>query len=502
MDSITSRTSPPSAPVARVSPLTLPVVLIGVLLVAMSVSGTAVALSSMGEDLGTSGSPLNWVVAGYNLAFAAMTLVAGSTADRIGRRRVFVGAALVFTAGFATTAVSTSIVVTDIARIVSGVGGAGIMAAGGALLAAEFGGPARNRAFALMGTVAGTGIAVGPTLSGLLISVTGWRGAFVVFTVVGLLVALGATRTRESRADGTRGSDWTGGTLFVAALSLLMFALLEAPARGWTHPGIVLCLLAGLAALLVFARGQRRSSSPVLAPSLVADRGFLGWSLATLTTSVGFLGALVFLPTYLQAAGGLSPAAAGVTMLLLTGPVLVVPLAAVTLVAWRVSARLLILVSLALVVLGNFGLMLLSSSHVVAVVAVPLLMIGTGMGVSFGLADGQAMSMVAADSVGMAAGFLNTLRGAAEALVIAAFSAALLSLLTGRLGDAERAAHVSAGHLSSPGSPTELGALTWSWHMTQLGVGVVCLVLAVAVAVLITGGRHRSRDETKAGAGI
>lgn len=177
-------TGTPVPPTVRmdVSPprLTLPVILVGVVLVAMSISGTAVALPGIGEELETSGSALNWVVAGYNLAFAATTLVAGVAADRAGRRRVFVVAALVFTSGFALTAASTSILVADLARVLSGAGGAGIMAAGGALLAAEYDGAARNRAFALMGTMAGVGIAIGPTLSGLLISATGWRESFVV----------------------------------------------------------------------------------------------------------------------------------------------------------------------------------------------------------------------------------------------------------------------------------------------------------------------------------
>lgn len=158
------------------SRLTLPVVLIGVGLVAMSISGTAIALPSIGRDLDASGSALNWVVAGYNLAFAAMTLVAGAAADRVGRRRMFVVAAIVFSAGFLVTALAPTILVVDIARLVSGAGGAGIMAAGGALLASNYDAAARNRAFAFMGTMAGVGIAVGPTLVGGLIWLTAGGG--------------------------------------------------------------------------------------------------------------------------------------------------------------------------------------------------------------------------------------------------------------------------------------------------------------------------------------
>ncbi|MCD0444661.1 MFS transporter [Glycomyces sp. A-F 0318] len=487
-------TVPDAAPEAaqRTSPLTLPVVLVGVVLVAMSISGTAVALPSIGRDLGASGSPLNWVVAGYNLAFAAMTLVAGSTADRIGRRRVFVFSALVFAAGFAVTAASLSIVLTDIARIVSGAGGAGIMAAGGAILASEYEGAARNRAFALMGTMAGVGIAIGPTLSGLLIAVTGWRGGFAVFTVVGLLIVFGGTRIRESRASGSR-TDRLGSGLFVAALTLLMYALIEAPELGWTHPAVLATAVAGFAALAVFALVQRRSAAPVLAPSLVANRGFMGWSMATLTTSIGFLGVLVFLPTYLQAAGGMSPALSGTAMLLLTAPVLAAPLAASGLVNRGVSARLLITLALAFVTAGNLWLTALDSERALATAAVPLLLIGIGMGASFGITDGQAMALVPAESVGMAAGFINTLRGAAEALVIAAFSASLIGLLTGRLGDGARAAAVSAGRTSADGRASELEAFTWSWRVTQLGVGLLCLVLAIIVALLIFGGKTGAR---------
>ncbi|WP_224756314.1 MFS transporter [Streptomyces sp. col6] len=478
----------------RPSPLTLPVVLTGVVLVAMSISGTAVALPSMGRELDASGSALNWVVAGYNLAFAAMTLVAGSTADRVGRRKTFVASAVVLSCGFLVTAVSPSVLFTDAARIVSGAGGAGIMAAGGAVLAASYEETSRNRAFALMGTMAGVGIAVGPTLSGLLISATGWRGSFVVFTALGTLITAGATRMHESRAATAR-VDWAGSILFTVALCLLMFAPLEAPSLGWTDGAVVVAAISGVIALVVFGVVQRRSAHPVLEPALLTNRGFIGWSLATLTTSVGFLGLLVFLPTYLQAAAHLAPAAAGAAMLLLTVPILVTPLAAVALVNRGVPARRLVLLALVMVTLGNLSLVTLSPDNTLLGATAPLLAIGTGMGTSFGITDGQAMALVPAESVGMAVGFLNTLRGAAEAMVIAAFGAALLGFLGSRLGSDDRAAAVSAGQLSDIHRLAELAALTWSWRMTQLGIGLLCLLLTLTVMALI---RHHGPSRQNA----
>jgi MFS family permease len=137
------------------------------------------------------------------------------------------------------------------------------------------------------------------------------------------------------------------------------------------------------------------------------------------------------------------------------------------------------------------SLIVLRPGNTVAVVAVPLLLIGIGMGASFGLTDGQAMSLVPPDTVGAAAGFLNTLRGAAEAMVIAGFSAALLGFLSSELdGDTSRAADVSSGRLSDQAA-AELDAFTRSWQLTQLCITILCLLLSVVVAVLIA---RRSTD--------
>ncbi|GAA2812276.1 MFS transporter [Kribbella solani] len=500
---MTSPTTSPTEPGAPVTPrvpsrLTLPVVLTGVALAAMSISGTAIALPSIGTDLGTAGSALNWAVAGYNLAFAAMTLVAGAAADRAGRRRIFVVAAVLFAAGFLVTASAPTIQVLDAARIVSGIGAAGVMAAGGALLASGYDGAARNRAFAFMGTMAGVGIAVGPTLVGGLISLTGWRGSFGVFAALAALIAAGATRLAESRDEHAR-TDWIGSGLFVIALTAVMFALLEGPSFGWIHPVVIAGFGVGAVGLIVFVVAQRRGAAPMLAPELVANRGFMGWCLATLTTSIGFLGVLVFLPTYLQAVSGHTPVAAGLVMLLLTTPVLVAPVLAATAVNRGVSARVLIMTALVLVVVGNVALLILRPDHTAVRVAVPLLLIGIGMGTSFGITDGQAMALVPARLLGTAAGFLNTLRGAAEALVIAGFSASLLGFLTSKLDDRGHAADVAAGHLtpSDPVRAFEIGAFTTSWHFTQLGVGALCLLLTAAVAALhftSPGGRGDARE--------
>ncbi|WP_436889604.1 MFS transporter [Nocardiopsis dassonvillei] len=465
-------------------------VMLGVLVVAMSISGTAVAVPGIGRELEASGAPLHWVVAGYNLTFAACTLVCGSLSDLFGRRLLFVIGALVFSAGNVASALAGGILLLDAARLATGVGGAAIMASGGALLATTFDGAARTRAFAAMGTMAGVGIAVGPTLSGLLVGAVGWRAAFLAYAVVGLLVLAASAFMAESRAPERPRVDWGGAVTFVLSLTLVMYAVIEAPETGWGSPTVIGALAAGALLMALFLAIEARAARPVLDLDLVRDGRFMAWCLSTLTTSVGFLGVLVFLPTYLQGVQGVSAQTAGLMMLMLTAPVLVAPSLGGWLVTRGVSARLLIVAALLSVAGGNALLTVLHPGIGAWGLAAPLVLIGVGMGLSFGITDGQAMSVVRPEKAGMAAGFLNTLRGGAEALVIAVFGAALSSIVAARTGSSEVAARVTAGDLGDSEPGVLADHLTAAWDLTSWGVAALSLAATVGVFVLLTRRRR------------
>lgn len=477
--------------VGRTSPtVTLLAILLGVLVVAMSIAGTAVALPRIGGDLRAEGGALQWVVAGYNLTFSACTLVCGSLADLYGRRRTFLAGAATFVLGAVLSAAAGEVWLLDAARLVSGVGAAAIMASGAALLAATFDGPARTRAFAALGTMAGVGIAVGPTLAGRLVGQFGWRATFLGYAAVGVLIAVATVVMAESRADTRPRIDRLGAATFVGALALVMVAVLRGPEAGWASPGVVGAFALGAALLVAFVAVERRQEHPVLDLTLVRDRRFLGWCLATLVTSVGFVGVLVFLPTYLQGVNQVPVSAAGLLMLMMTAPVLVLPPAAGTLVNRGVPPWLLITAALLLVAAGNASLTELRPGIGAGALCVPLVLIGTGMGISFGIADGQAMGAVSAERAGMAAGFLNTVRGAAEALVIAAVSAALLSLVAAGVGSTATAARVTSGDLS--GHTGYLAAqYTAAWHVVLWTVAAICAASAVLIGVLLRPSRPR-----------
>ncbi|TGB16494.1 MFS transporter [Streptomyces palmae] len=476
--------------------MTLTVVLLAFVTVPMSISGAAVALPDIGEDLHTAGAPLQWVMNAYNLTFASFMLVAGSAADLWGRRRTFAAGAAVFAAGSLAAVAAPGIVLLDLARALSGIGSAGVFAGGGAILATAFEGAARTRAFAAMGSAAGFGLAAGPTLSGWLVGTLGWRATFGLHAGLVVVALAGVGFIAESRAERRPRLDATGAAVFVAGLGLLVLGVVQGPEWGWSSPGVPALSGAGAALLVLFAVLQSRAAAPLLDLSLVRNRRFLALCTVPVVTTFGFVTLLSYLPTYLVGAGGFSPQRAGTVLLWMTVPVLLAPPLAGALVNRGASTRLLIPSSLAMVAAGNAWLTVIGPSSSALSIAGPLLLTGLGVGVSFGIGDGAAMSLVEPERAGMAAGFLNTLRIGSEAIVIAVYGAVLVSLVGTRVDSREVAAKVAAGDISGKGSDALAAAFTHALHLALYGTAAVCAVGALVIAAALAPPRHeREADE-------
>ncbi|MYW64060.1 MFS transporter [Streptomyces sp. SID8379] len=447
--------------------LTLGAVLLAVFVVPMSISGTAVELPGIGADLHASDAALQWVVNAFNVAFACCTLVWGSVADIMGRVRVFAAGAFLFALAAAGSAFASDPLALDAARALAGVGGAAIFSAGAAILSTAYEGAERARAFALFGAVAGIGVSLGPTFAGQLVAGVGWRWVFALHAAA-LLVALCAVpviaRTVPDSVRGSARLDVPGGLVFVAATVLLTTGIVQASQWGWMSAGTVALFAAALVALAVFVVVERRSAHPVLDLGLLRERRFLGLALVPVAASFGFVTLLTYLPSYLTAVTGRDSSAAGRLMLLLTLPVPAFPVLAARLVERGVGARKLILVSLGCLVVGDLGLLLFSPHAAVAVIALPMIVTGAGMGLSAGLVDGQALALVAPEKAGMAAGFVNTLRLGSEAVAVAVYGSVMASL-------------VGAGH-----------AYDSAFHGLLWGLAAACLVLGLVVAWLLRGG--------------
>ncbi|NEB76836.1 MFS transporter [Streptomyces sp. SID14478] len=476
---------------------TLLVVLLGMLTLPMAMSGTTVALPRIGADLGAAGATLQWVVVGYFLAASSLMLVAGSLGDLYGRRRILTLGAALYTAGTLASALAPSILVLDAARILSGVGAAGVMASGGSLLAATFTGPARTRVFASLGTTAGLGLAFGPTFSGWLVDALGWRPTFLSYAAAGVVILLGTRLISESRADVRPRVDKAGAAAFIAGLALALFAITQGSKSGWGSVWTLLPGAAALALLCTFVRIEQRlvrtgTGRPILDLRLVRNPAFLGWAVGSFGLGAGTTGVLTFLPTYLQGTSGTTARAAGLTLLLMTVPILLLPPLGARLVNRGVPARHLLVLSLLLIGTGNAWLTTLHPGISATALAGPLLTIGAGQGLSIGIIDAQAMSMVAPSEVGMASGFLNTVRGGTGAVMLTVFGALLLASLESRLGSRDLAARVTAG---AGGHAQEF---TGSWQVALWSVtGLMAVLAAVSAVLLSPAGRRAARQRAR-----
>lgn len=324
----------------------------------------------------------------------------------------------------------------DLLRGVQGIAGALSLTAGTAMLAQEFEGAARTRAFGLLGTAFGVGLAAGPLWAGFLVGTLGWRSIFLVNTLIGALVLLlGAPRMRETRDPNAAGIDWPGTVTFTGTLGLLTFGIMQGPQSGWGS-FLVLGLLSGSAAMLaLFVVVEGRRTHPMLDLTLFRSGRFLGVQLLPVAVGFGFITLIVFLPIWFIAVGHASELRAGLLMLPITAPMLVVPFVSSRL-ARHLPVNVLCGAGLLVAAAGALWLARLSPGDDPLSLAPAMLLVGVGAGLPWGLMDGLAVSVVPKEQAGMAAGIFTTMRVAGEAVAVAVVSAVLIGVTQSRLSAA------------------------------------------------------------------
>jgi len=404
------------------------------LLIPLCFTGPAVALPALSSELGGSASSLNWVINAYILSYGSAMMVAGSLTDMMGRRRVWLAGLLVFC--LATVAISTahSVLTISVLRFVQGLGGAAAFAAAMPSLAPLFHGAARNRIMSLLGTTFGLGLAFGPLAAGAMLEWAHWPAVFDATAALGLLgLLLVVVSVPADQPQATGRLDWPGAISFSAALGLLTFAMLQAPEHGWSSASVWLPLAVALLLFCLFIRIEGKTAQPMLDLSLFRQRHFVGVQVLAASPAFLFIVLIVMLPGRLIGIDGYSPLAAGRLMIALAAPLLCVPMLAAGLLRWC-SAATLCAAGLLLVAAGLAWLALVMAHGSGVTLILPLLLIGVGIGLPWGLMDGMALSVVEAERAGMATGIFNTVRISADGVALAVAGAVLAGLIAMRLG--------------------------------------------------------------------
>src|SRR4051795_13660508 len=468
------------------------------------------ALPSIREDLGGSFADLQWVIDAYTLALAAVVLMAGSIADRIGRRRTFVAGLVVFTVASAAIALSPSTGFLIAARGVQGIGGAIMFALSLALIAQEFK-PGRERATAMgvYGATIGIAVATGPLVGGALTDSLGWESVFYLNVPIGIgAIAMTLTRVRESRDPRPAGPDWPGTITFSTALFMLVLGLVRGNQDGWGSTHIV-ALLAGSVVLLgAFVLIELRSKDPMLPLDLFRNPSFTGVQIAAFAISSTLFALFLYLTLYLQGYLGNSPLDAGLKYLPVSVTVFLVSGAAASLVP-RVPARVLMSAGLALV---GLGLLLMGGREVSDswnALLPGFIVTGAGAGlVNVVIAD-VALSVVPKERSGMASGINDTLRQVGVSVGIAAWGAVFLhngaskvESMTGAAGaqprhlvDAVSTGQVPAGSGGAVGTAARDGFLSGFNEIMLIGGGVAIAGALAVLALVREHGIERGQEE-------
>ncbi|MFJ4315897.1 MFS transporter [Streptomyces lavendulae] len=406
--------------------LVLAICCMSLLIVSLDNTVLNVALPSMRHELHASVSGMQWTIDSYTLVLASLLILAGSTADRIGRRKVFAAGLVLFTAGSALCSLAPTLEWLIAFRMVQAVGGSMLNPVAMSIITNTFTDPKeRARAIGVWGAVVGISMAAGPLIGGLLVDSVGWRSIFWVNLPVGLVaLALTLRYLPESRAEHPRRPDPVGQLLVMVLLGAMTYGIIEGPAAGWTSPVIVGCALAAVAALIALVVYEPRRAEPLIDPRFFRSAPFSGATVMAVSAFAALSGFLFLNTLYLQDVRGLGALDAGLYMLPMAVPAFLCAPLAGRLVATR-GPRLPLLI--AGVAMGASGLLFAAFS---AEGSTPLMFAGYVLfGIGFGLVNAPitntAISGMPRAQAGVAAAVASTSRQTGGALGVAVIGAVL-----------------------------------------------------------------------------
>jgi EmrB/QacA subfamily drug resistance transporter len=415
-----------------------------------------VALPSMEQGLGANSSQIEWIVAGYVLAFALGLLPFGRLGDILGRKRLFLGGIGIFTLASAACGLAPTVNWLIAARVLQGIGGAVMIPQVLAIVQVTFPPEERGLAFSMFGLSAGLASVAGPIIGGLLISMDlfglDWRPIFLVNIPLGLLaIVAGSILIPASRGQPDLRNDWVGILLAGAATLALVFPLVEGRTLGW--PLWLFALLVssvfGFVAFYFWERARERAGQPqLLSIHLLNDGNFLlGIAMATVFFSA-VPGLFMVIALFLQSGFGFTPLESGLATVPFPLGVLLASAINGQLGSRSLKGRM--LAGVGMLAFGMIGLRLVLGAIVDSVdpwqFVVPLLVAGLGLGITISALFQTVLASVPAREAGSGSGALQAFQQVGSALGVALIGEVFFSTLFRGLaaGGAERPAYVAA----------------------------------------------------------
>lgn len=438
-------------------------------IVGLDITAVNVALPTIGRELDASLSWLQWSVSAYTVAMASFLMLAGSIADRVGRRRTLTIGLGVFTAASALCALAPTVELLVAARVLQGIGASMLNPVAMSIITNTFmDRRERAQAVGVWGAVFGASMALGPIVGGGLVATAGWQWIFAINIPLGLAAIVLLRRfVPESRAPSPRRFDPAGQAFVVVLLAGVTYAIIEGPGSGWDAPSIVAALTAAAGSLAGLVVVESRRDQPLIDLRFFGSVPFSS-SIALSVAGFASFGGFLFLGTlYLQDARGASPVEAGLV---------VMPIALMTVLLSPVSGRLVgrsgprlpLLIAGVSFLLASSMLAGLSAQTPLAWILAAYTVFGVGFGFINAPITNAAISGMPVAQAGVAAAIATTSRQFGQAIGVAVVGAIVASGSTS-----------SAAALASATHPA------W-WTLTALGA------LVLGLGVLATTDRARA----------
>ena len=466
----------------------------GCALTVLDTNVVGVVLPTIARDLSASFADIEWVVSAYVLCFASLLLPAGTLADRIGRRRLYlIGLGL-----FALTSVACGLAAQAgalyLARAGQGAAAAFMLAPALSLIGHAHQDPVRRaRAWAIWGAIMGLTMVLAPLIGGAIATWLGWRWAFHINLPLCLLLAAMSGRfVPESRDPVRRRIDVAGVVLFAGSMLSWTWALIRGPVQGWTSIAVLPWLVSGVLGA-AFIRVEQCRAQPMLDLRLFRIPALVGAVIAMFAYAAAVQVMASLLPLLLQNVRGDSVLQAGVHMLPFALAMLLLPFLGRRLGAHWDSGKILAL-GLGVAVLGNLGIALSLWQHSGPGLLVAMAVLGSGGGLLNGETQKAIMSVIPPDRAGMASGISTTARFSGILIGFATLGAVLSSHVRvaaeARLAAAGQPVspalleRVVVGELST--SADALGVLARAAYAQGAGYAFVAAALMALLAMLAT----------------
>src|SRR5438876_1699010 len=443
-------------------------------MVVLDIAIVNVALPSIQTDLGFSERNLQWVVSAYALRFGGLLLLGGRVADLLGRRRLFIGGLVVFSAASLASGLAWSEGVLIGARALQGFGAALITPAALSILTTTFTeGKERNTALGAWGAVGAFGAVAGVLLGGVLTSALSWHWIFYVNVPVGILgLSLAPFFLTESRDAHAKSFDIPGAALVTGGLVTLVYAITQANSYGWGSLATIGLFAGSLALLAAFIGWELRTAEPLMRFGIFRLRTVSGANVAGLVMGTAMFGMFLMLTLYMQQVLHYSAMKTGVAYLAVAATAIVWSALAAQLVT-RVGVKPVLVAGMTALSAGLLYFTQVSVGGTYVGNLLPgFLLISIGIGFSFVPISIAALAGIEPAEAGLASGLINTSQQIGGALGIAALTSIATSTTNTEMAS---------------GSALPV-ALTDGFHSAFFGAAGVA-ILGILVALFVVRGR-------------